>query len=146
MTSQFRPLYFNLNYTYTKYIYIYYIYIYNLPWRKQIIKKVTKIEPLNTPSALKSQVPMVPMSVLLALLSIASTLHLVQAGADSPRIGENMASKNHPEIKKIRKTAHERSQFPLPPVIMEVENGSWKMCLVPKWTIFHFYDYGRKCI
>ena len=28
-----------------------------------------------------------------------------------PRIGENMASKNHPEIRKIRKTAHERSQF-----------------------------------
>ena len=27
---------------------------------------------------------------------------------------------------------------------MEVENGSWKMCLVSKWAIFHFHDYGRK--
>ncbi len=23
--------------------------------------------------------------------------------------------------------------------------GSWKMCLVSKWPIFHFHDYGRKC-
>ena len=22
--------------------------------------------------------------------------------------------------------------------------GSWKMCLVSKWAIFHFHDYGRK--
>ena len=22
--------------------------------------------------------------------------------------------------------------------------GSWKMCLVSKWAIFHFHDYGRR--
>ena len=33
----------------------------------------------------------------------------------------------------------------LPPIIMEVQKmGSWKMCLVSKWAISHFHDYGRK--
>ena len=22
--------------------------------------------------------------------------------------------------------------------------GSWKMCLISKWAMFHFHDYGRK--
>ena len=35
--------------------------------------------------------------------------------------------------------------YPASLIIMEVlPKGSWKMCLVSKWTIFHFHDYGRK--